>query len=48
VPVERRTTHAAAKTVPLTPGCTYRWILEVRDKEVVSVAFTVRTEPSAV
>ncbi|WP_327104877.1 DUF6941 family protein [Nonomuraea glycinis] len=34
--------------LPLTPGCTYRWILETQDKEVASVAFTVRTEPSAV
>jgi len=34
--------------LPLTPGCTYRWILEAQDKEVASVAFTVRTEPSAV
>ncbi|MET8003937.1 hypothetical protein [Nonomuraea glycinis] len=34
--------------LPLMPGCTYRWILEAQDKEVASVAFTVRTEPSAV
>ncbi|GGO64779.1 hypothetical protein [Nonomuraea cavernae] len=33
--------------LPLTPGCTYRWILEAQDEEVASVAFTVRTEPSA-
>ncbi|WP_020544483.1 DUF6941 family protein [Nonomuraea coxensis] len=33
--------------LPLMPGCTYRWILEAQDKEVASVAFTVRTDPSA-